>query len=527
MTICGNMPTGAGVGSCTTGVDTERAVLAPGLPAQSINAAGLGTASDEHSTVFPPGSLGDNPDYRIFVASGFKGVNPDIGVMVLSSPGPDAFGQWTAQPATAQGYGDYAAGPGQVFLPPMKPNMCPDLTDQNGGPVQSQDQTFDLNYAVPGSVFEDTSVPAGRLLMVYEGANDCVGAAGGQKAGNDSYQTIGVATSLDGGRTWPRYAAVGAYTPAPLPLANPASGLTDNHGPQAPMGAMGSAVCRGNSCPPSLPATFGRYEILSASVSLDSLMTAPVPALSGQIGHSEPSAFVDDVHVNHAADGNGLPYVYVVTHYLSDHLAPLQPSSNGRKDDLAVARAKLDRTGAKLQFSKWNGVAFSSISDGLGGTDAPMLPSASDGNFAACGDNESKQGRSQGSISWVEETHQYLLLFVCTSPGDPAQGVKASDTFGSAWFWATNDDLNDQSGWSIPQEIEGSFAEHTEPDGKTGCPLYHGWYPTLMSPDMAPGRLGTFGYVFYMSGSLGPCDQGGLPDRTYSTRQFRIVTGPR
>ena len=533
ITICSPDSTGAITPACGTAYDTERPVLAAGAPTQTINQAGIGTATDEHSTVFPPGYLGDNRDYLFFVASGSKGVNPDIGMMVLSSPGPDNHGQWMAQPATANGYGNYSLGlsPGQVFLPPLKPFACP---------IKEQDSTFDLNYGVAGTVFKDPTSDSGRLLMVYEGNNDCIGAVDGQKLGSDSYQTIGVATSVDGGRSWPRYASNGAYVAAQLPQANPVGSPTTDYGPQAPFGAMGQDVCMGNVCPPHVPPDYGRYEVLSPSASLDSLIQNKT-VLNGQLGHSEPSAFIDDVQSDDGVDdGDPSRYVYIVTHYLSDHgLAPLVPPSNGRNDDLAVARAKLDRSGAPLNFSKWNGTSFPAASDGIGGTDAAMLSSASDGNFSACGDNVSKQGRSQGSITWVEETRQYLLVFVCSSPGDPAAGAPTSGEHGSAWFYATTDNLSDQSSWSIPKEIEGSYGRNVEAnqandsDNMNDCASFNGWYPTLMSPNKAPGHLSTHGYVFYLIGSLGACtdddkDQdGGLAPRTYASRQFTIVTAPR
>ncbi|HKD05894.1 MAG TPA: hypothetical protein VKB79_08325 [Bryobacteraceae bacterium] len=526
ITICNQDETGALTAACDGAYDTERPVLAPG--ASDINTFGVSTASDGHSTVFPPGRLDGNPDYRLFVASGFKGVNADIGVMVLSSLGPDEHGQWTAQPATAEGYGSYAIGPGAVFMPPMKPTQCPALTGPAGTPLplSQQDATFDLNYAAAGSIFAIPGGPSSRLLMVYEGNNDCIGAPGGPKLGvKNSYQSTGIATSLDGGRTWPRYAPKEPYIPALLPFANPS---VDDHGPRAPLGAMGQDVCSGNVCPASLPpsanpSNYGRYEVLAPRQSLNDLMMQATP-INGQYGHAEPSAFVDDVHPNDDENGPS-PYVYVLTHYLSNGMTPLQPPSNGRKDDLSIARARMDRDGTPLHFSKWTGSAFSAISDGLSDTDAPMLPAASDGNFTACGDNLDNQGRSMGSISWVEETRQYLLVFVCTSPGDPAGG-SPSTRFGSAWFYSTNDDLNNQNAWTVPKEIEGSYQDHDTSAG-AGCPVYHGWYPSFMSLNEEPGHLSTQGFVFYMKGSQGACTGGGLPPRVYSSRQFTIATAPR
>lgn len=526
ITVCNGDSTGAITAACgAKAYDTERSVLKTGSTSLSINAAGVGTATDEHSSVMPPGYLEDNREYLFFVASGFTGVNSDIGMMVLSGWGPDKYGQWSVEPATSRGYGNYGGAAGQVFLPPYKPGFCPD--SKSG--AADQDQTFDLNYAAGGSVFKDPTSSSGRLLMIYEGTNDCTGTDSGPKPGKRSYQTLGVATSLDGGRSWPRYASNPSFQSALLPLANPVTPET-KQGPRMPFGALGQAVCFGNFCPFGVPANYGRYMVLSPSISLDSLMQ-DFSKFDRQFGHSEPSAFLDDAHSDEHGDDDREPYIYVVSHYLSGDLAPMQPSSNGRRDDLAVARARLDRSGAPLTFNKWNGVSFSSA--GRGGTDAPMLPSTSDGNFVACGDNQSNQGRSDGSISYVEDTHQYLLVFVCTSPGDPAKGVVTPMQFGSAWFYATTDHLRDQSSWSIPKEIEGSYADHSAPvddsgNKKTGCPLYNGWYPNLMSLSKEPGHLTTTGFVFYLSGSLGGCDNnGGLPPRTYSSRQFTINISPR
>jgi hypothetical protein len=204
ITICSPDSTGAATPSCGTAYDTERPVLAVGSPTQTINQAGIGTATDEHSTVFPPGYLGDNPDYLFFVASGSKAVNPDIGMMVLSSPGPDKHGQWIAQPAAAAGYGNYLGLPGQVFMPPLKPDWCPDLPNNNDiNFIRQQDQTFDLNYAAAGTVFKDPTSEAGRLLMVYEGANDCAGVDGGPKSHQNSYQAIGESGQRADRQPWP------------------------------------------------------------------------------------------------------------------------------------------------------------------------------------------------------------------------------------------------------------------------------------------------------------------------------------
>ncbi len=103
--------------SCPNGTfDTHRLVLGP--DGQVINANGVHGATDEHASIFPPGSLRGNKDYLLFVASGTS-VNPDIGVVVLSGgSGPGKTGQWTTD--FARDYGNYDEGFGTVFLAPAR-----------------------------------------------------------------------------------------------------------------------------------------------------------------------------------------------------------------------------------------------------------------------------------------------------------------------------------------------------------------------------------------------------------------------
>src|SRR5262245_20079224 len=70
-------PVGPGdQGSCATGFDTHQLVLGP--DGSSINTYVNGFISDEHSSVFPPGGLGNNLDYLFFVAAGTP-ANPNLG----------------------------------------------------------------------------------------------------------------------------------------------------------------------------------------------------------------------------------------------------------------------------------------------------------------------------------------------------------------------------------------------------------------------------------------------------------------
>jgi hypothetical protein len=186
ITICSPTGTGGVNGDCDGGTfDTQQVVLGPG--GSTINDYGFGGATDEHSTVLPPGYLKDNSDYLFVVASGYKPVNRDIGAVVLSSSAPDANGQWVLQPA--DGYGVYPPDLGAVFLAPVAQGKCPPPNADTG----LQDATFDLAYAAPGSVLKDPTSESGRLLMIYEGTNTCIGSPGGKNPGTGAYETIGVA----------------------------------------------------------------------------------------------------------------------------------------------------------------------------------------------------------------------------------------------------------------------------------------------------------------------------------------------
>jgi uncharacterized protein (TIGR03437 family) len=485
-------PTGAeGSGSCPSGTfDTAQIVLAPDGSGNAINAYGVGATSDEHSSVFSPGTLGSNGDYVFFVASGTS-LNPDVGMTVLSGgSGPDRNGQWTFNFAAADNYGSYSLGFGTVFLAPTAQNRCPTVAD--GNPAH-QDQTFDLNYAAPGSVVIDPTSAAGSLIMIYEGTNTCLGSTGGTSPRKGAYITLGAATSLDYGHTWPSYRASPSFSFVPLPDAN------KTQGPNAPAGALGNLVCMGTSCAVTPAASYGRYAILSPQPSLASLM-ATGNQLGSLVGDSEPSAFVDDVSSSSA------PYLYAVHGYLS--------STSGVDGDLTLARAQLNGGTAPLTFAKWNGQSFSS--PGVGGVEAAILPS---GSFQNC--RAATQSRHSGSIDYVDTTAQYLLIFVCDSPTDPAAGAGSSGARGSAWFYATSYDVSDPTQWTTPQEITGSFGPW---DSSGGCVSYKGWYPTLMSLGSKPGHLSTSGYVFYLWGCEGGAGDTSAPKRQFSSRAFTITT---
>jgi len=479
ISICA--PSGqGGQGSCPAGsLDTHQIVLGPG-GSQSVNSStlGVGIAPDEHSTIFGPGELGNNQDYIFFLASTES--NPGVGVAVLSGgTGPNKSGQWILDYPRTDGHGSYAGGFGQVFNAAGPIENCPVVAD--GNPAH-QDPTFDLNYAAPGSVVKDPTGPPGSLLMVYEGANGCIGSADGTKPGSGSYISLAIATSGDYGKTWPTYRGTSTFSFVPLP------GTNHKQGPAAPLGAMGKNVCVGNDCSTTPAASYGRYVVVTPPTSITSVIAAG-QALDGKVGEQEISGFVDDVA------GNPKPYLYV-------------NSGGGPR----VARAQLNGGTAPLTFLKWNGQAFAA--PGIGGPETNILPA---GPFESCEGTTQLQYGS--SISYVEDTQQYLLVFLCDSPGDPALGANTGSPRGAAWFYSTSYDLSDQTQWTAPREIPGSWSVF---DQSGGCADFKGFYPSLMSLGKRTGHLSLTGYIFYLWG----CQTGGTPPpgRQFSVRTFTITT---
>jgi len=470
-----------GAGSCPAGsFDTHQLVLNSSGASINSSSFGFGAAPDEHSTVFAPGTLGSNQDYLFFLASAETG-HASIGVGVLSGgSGPNTSGQWVLDLPKADGYGSYSGGFGQVFNPSSKGDSCPVVAD--GNPAH-QDQTFDMHYAAPGSIVKDPTAAPGALLMVYEGTNACIGNAGGPVLSNtDDYISLAIATSLDYGKSWPAYRGTPTFSFVPLP------GVNQTQAPNAPMGARGANVCMGNDCAATPPAAYGRYPVVTGTTSLATFMAAAQP-LTAKYGEQEISGFVDDVAAGSTT------YLYA------------------NSGNVRVARAALNGGTAPLTFQKWNGQAFAS--PGLGGAETSVLPA---GPFPAC--EAPAQNQYGSSISYVEDTQQYLLTFLCVSPGDPALGPGSGTGEGAAWFYSTSYNLSDQTQWSTPQEITGSWSAF---DNSGGCPDYKGYYPSFMSLGKSPGHLSLTGYVFYLWGCQGAGTP--APGRQFSARAFTITTG--
>ena len=239
-----------------------------GPDGRSINSyGGLATLADEHSTIFPPKTLPGHPhDYLFFVPAETSSDSYTSGLVVLSSNGPNSNGSWELH--YASGYGDYPGGKGQIFISPVRRTACPPANS-----ASSNDPTFDLNYANPGSVLVDPTDRGPReVFMVYEGTNRCIGNTGKktENATNHFYVATGLATSTDYGQYWPVYRP--DFTELP--------GQSTKVGPDAPVGAFGEGVCIGNNCSLSSPISpnYGRYPVVTPSYSPQEAITAAWPA---------------------------------------------------------------------------------------------------------------------------------------------------------------------------------------------------------------------------------------------------------
>jgi uncharacterized protein (TIGR03437 family) len=143
-------------------------------PDNPANPGYLTALPDEHTTFIPPAATG--APYLVFAAGNISGGN--WGAVVLQTTDLKTFDF-----ATAQGYQS------EVLTAPLLFGQC----------TASWAGTFDENYAAPGSVVQDPTLPAGNLIMVYEAENHCPGGVNQFPF----YGTTGFARSSDNGKTWP------------------------------------------------------------------------------------------------------------------------------------------------------------------------------------------------------------------------------------------------------------------------------------------------------------------------------------
>ncbi|HEV8042421.1 MAG TPA: IPT/TIG domain-containing protein [Bryobacteraceae bacterium] len=181
-------------------------------PHSSSGANQLAGFADEHTTFFPPAAAGD--PYLVFGAAATSATATGVwGAVVLQTTDLKTF--------------DFATGYSfPVLAAPMPFSQC----------NPSDNSEFDENYAAPGSVLQDPTLPPGNLIMLYEAENHC---PGGVHQG-PFYATVGFARSSDNGKTWPapQNGALGGPTRFPV-IQSP------EPQPSVPHGYVGDAIPSG------------------------------------------------------------------------------------------------------------------------------------------------------------------------------------------------------------------------------------------------------------------------------------------
>jgi hypothetical protein len=180
---------------------------ATSVPALSVGAAtslvypsGLATLPDEHTSFLRTGS--GATDYLVFAASRSPSSGAGVtGALVLQTTDLVNF-------TLASGFG-VASLSGLVL---DAPSSFSDCSFTGAG-------SFDQNYAAPGSVVRDPTLPAGNLIMLYEAEQHCFG---GQYDFN-FFASVGLARSSDGGKTWPLPGAADRYAVLQVPGSKPAA----------------------------------------------------------------------------------------------------------------------------------------------------------------------------------------------------------------------------------------------------------------------------------------------------------------
>ena len=172
---------------------------------------------DEHTTILPPKN--DWDPYLFFVSSSLKGESG--GAVVLQSFDLRTF--------------DFPTGyQPHVMTPPLDFTSCKSFYDPE----------FDLNYAAPGSVLQDPTLPPGNLMMFYEAENHCPGSAASMTNPvwqRPFYATVGFARSSDNGKTWPQpvdseFGGADRYPILKGPVAQPSTNYSGNMGDAIPSG---------------------------------------------------------------------------------------------------------------------------------------------------------------------------------------------------------------------------------------------------------------------------------------------------
>jgi hypothetical protein len=374
---------------------------------------------DEHTTLLPQRSWSNpwqehGPDsYLLFGSSAVTGASG--GAVVLQTTDLKNFSS-----VAAQGYAD------QVMTPPVDFRNCD----------PAYDNEFDENYAAPGSILEDPTLPPGNLIMIYEAENHCP-----LGVHNPSfYATVGFTRSSDNGKSWP------------LPPVNQEFGDAERH-----------PIFK-DFYPEIIPDT---------------------PISSESMGDALPSAFVD-------INREGEAYLYVTYNYAKGSNQPLP------KDGLIrVGRGKLGEVShdfggdwspghnSQLEFYKWYNGAFSQ--PGIAGLDSGVIPTT------GCTGRQSMSG-----ITYNEDLGLYLMIFVCNPSSSPEGVTYAAWYYSTATSLDLEDWTPPQPILNSEHEIVAP-CNTTDPKEPSGS-AFDGFYPSFMSPGVPAGHTRLTGFAFFLNG---------------------------
>ena len=183
------------------------------------------------------------------------------------------------------------------------------------------DPEFDLNYAAPGSVLQDPTLPPGNLIMFYEAENHCPGSAASSIAPvwqRAFYATVGFARSSDNGKTWPQ------------PIDSEFGGAD-------------------------------RHPVLKGPVA------QPPTNFPGAMGDAIPSAFVDGSHLY-------VVYTYAAGAQSDGLIRIARAKLDGDGHDSGEDFDSATKNHGQLKFLKWHNGAFSE--PGIGGMDSGVVPAS-------------------------------------------------------------------------------------------------------------------------------------------------------
>ena len=208
--------------------------------------------------------------------------------------------------------------------------------------------------------------------------------------------------------------------------------------------------------------------------------------------------------------GDAIPSGFASDGFVYAYYADYIPGNGGTKH-IEVARARDDGQDPMTfwKFSSSSGWAIpASTRDGAVTGAGSALVTPPDGySFAHVSVHEVQlEGRGAAPEA---QGHLFVMIMECDNRVTAAAaGVKPQ----GAWFYATTSDLERQT-WSAPALIA-----NTQQYQDCASATFDGWYPSLVSPNAQPGRLGERGRAVYLNGDVvGP--------HTLAVRDFQIRRG--